>query len=205
MKTVHDEHDNEIKIRCDNCGKDLLDPPGYYTSQRIIVSYGCYYLYAEDDGQYKHYVHVLFTCKLREDRCCDILENQQRKIPNRRYVGWKDITDLIVDPWAWFGLNFDLINNLMNDEEHKITEVESALDGINYKAEKWEPAPLLKWRNLLAATYPFICKNEGWKPKDTQAQIDKREADHDAKRRKREEARYHADCVLAPWEAVKEK
>jgi hypothetical protein len=127
------------EIRCENCGKNLLDPPS-----------GIFVLWNADRQSHSgfspdHYLEMHFSCK----GDCD--EEVSRKIRARhrpRLVldGWDDIPDMCT-PVVF------------------ITKVMAVLNGLN-AAERYEPEAFQKLKHLFIATFPHVSRHMNDADKD---------------------------------------
>src|SRR6266702_3437162 len=118
-------------IRCDNCGKDLFDPPS-----------GIWVLWHADsreENEADHFVDMHFACK---GNCDKKIEREVRMRHSARgfiYDGWDDIPDILV-PTVF------------------ITKVMAFINGFA-RGETYEPDVLDKGKRLLLAAFPHVSRN----------------------------------------------
>jgi hypothetical protein len=118
-------------IRCENCGKDLFDPPS-----------GIWVLWhadSEEEKEADQFVDMHFACK---GACNKKVEREVRMRHSARgfiYEGWDDIPDMLV-PTVF------------------IKKVMAFINGFA-QGETYEPEALDKVKRLLLAAFPHVSRN----------------------------------------------
>ena len=118
-------------ISCDNCGRDLFNPPS-----GIWV---LWHTHSQTDEEADHFVDMHFACKGMCDRKVEREVRMRHSAEGFVYDGWDDLPDMLV-PTVFIKKVMAFINGLA-------------------QGETYEPAVLDKLKRLLLAAFPHVSRN----------------------------------------------
>ena len=116
-------------ICCEDCGKDLFEPPsGIWVLWHI-----------QDKNKYSRCVDMHFTCKGDCDRRVEQGIRMRHSAMGFLYDGWDDIPDMLL-PTVFISKVMALINGLA-------------------KGDRYEPEAINKMKHLLLTVFPHVSRN----------------------------------------------